>query len=137
MCLRVFHCLSRIPVQRPGAGGGGGPRPGSTAAVPRAGGRQLLLPASLRPADVYHAFAVQQENSHQRQGQRNRRGQGCLPVSVFFSYILSFTGTLTHSVKGFDFYGVIHTCKGSICCWCISMLVGYIRSLQSTFIMQK
>lgn len=67
----VFRCLSRIPVQRPGAGGGGGPGPGSAAAAPRAGGRQLLLPASLRPADVHHAHALQQEDSHQWQGQRD------------------------------------------------------------------
>lgn len=91
LCVRVcvFHCLSRIPVQRPGAGGGGGPRPGSAAAAPRAGGRQLLLPASLRPADVHHTHAVQQENGHQRQGQRNRGGQSRLPVSSSV-FILSF-----------------------------------------------
>lgn len=84
MCVSacVLHCLSRIPVQRPGAGGGGGPGPGSAAAAPRAGGHQLLLPASLRPADVHYAHAVQQENSHKRQGQRNGGGQGCLPVSA-------------------------------------------------------
>lgn len=85
-CVCVFfYCLSRIPVQRPGAGGGGGSRPGSSAAAPRAGGCQLLLPASLRPADVHHAYAVQQENSHQRQGQRNGGGQSRLPVSALFS----------------------------------------------------
>lgn len=82
----VFHCLSRIPVQRHGAGDGGGPGPGSAAAAPRASGRQLLLPASLRPADVHHAHTVQQENSHQRQGQRNRRGQSRLPVSFFIFF---------------------------------------------------
>lgn len=77
----VFHCLSRIPVQRHGAGDGGGPWPGSAAAASRAGGRQLLLPASLRPADVHHTHTVQQENSHQRQGKRDRRGQGRVLVS--------------------------------------------------------
>lgn len=94
MSVCVFHCLSRIPVQRPGAGDGGGPRPGSTAAAPCAGGCQLLLPASLRPADVHHAHALQQENSHQRQGQRNRGGQGRLPVSLFLFIALS-SATLT------------------------------------------
>lgn len=83
----VFHCLSRIPVQRSGAGGGSGPRPGSAAAAPRAGGRQLLLPASLRPAHVHHAHPVQQKNSHQRQGQRNRGGEGRLSVSIPFSFL--------------------------------------------------
>lgn len=90
----VFHCLSRIPVQRPGAGGGGGSRPGSSAAAPRAGGRQLLLPASLWPADVHHAYTVQQENSHQRQGQRNGGGQSRLPVSPLFLYCSFFVQKL-------------------------------------------
>lgn len=80
--MSVLPCLSRIPVQRPWPGDGGGPGPGSAAAAPRGGGCQLLLPASLRPADVHHAHALQQENSHQRQGQRHGGGQGCLPVSV-------------------------------------------------------
>lgn len=93
MSVCVFHCLSIIPVQRPGAGDGGGPGPGSTAAASRTGGRQLLLSASLRPADVHHTHAVQQENSHQRQGQRNRGGQGCLPVSSYFIYCLFFFWT--------------------------------------------
>lgn len=80
MC--ALPCLSRIPVQRPWAGDGGGPGPGSAAAAPRGGGRQLLLPASLRPADVHHAHALQQEDSHERQGQRHGGGQGRLPVSL-------------------------------------------------------
>lgn len=90
LVLCVFPCLSRIPVQRPGAWGGGGPWPGSAAAAPRAGGCQLLLPASLWPAHVHHAHTVQQENDHQRQGQGNGGGQGRLPVSLFniFSAIL-------------------------------------------------
>lgn len=79
----VFHCLSRNPVQRPGARCGGGPGSGGAAVAPRVGGRQLLLPASLRPAYVHHTHALQQENSHQWQGQRNGRGQGCLPVSIY------------------------------------------------------
>ena len=95
----VFHCLSRIPVQRHGAGDGGGPGPGSAAAAPRAGGRELLLPASLRPADVHHAHAVQQENCHQRQGQRNRRGQGRLPVSLFTLHSFIISGSLTQCLS--------------------------------------
>lgn len=78
----VLPCLSRIPVQRPWAGDGGGPGPGSAAAAARGGGCQLLLPASLWPADVHHAHALQQENNYQWQGQRHGGGQGCLPVSV-------------------------------------------------------
>lgn len=82
-CVVCFHCLSRIPVQRPGAQCGGGPRSGGAAVAPRVGGCQLLFPASLRPADVHHAHALQQENSHQWQGQRNGGGQGCIPVSIY------------------------------------------------------
>ena len=136
VCLCVFHCLSRIPVQRPGAGRGGGPRPGGAAAPPRAGGRQLLLPAPLRPADVHHAHALQQENSHQRQGQRNRGGQGRLPVScsvyMFFLFRRSNSFNQRFSMRTvvsvFASHRVIHACRGSICCGCILMLVSWIGS---------
>lgn len=129
--MSVLPCLSRIPVQRPGAGDGGRPGPGSAAAAPRGGGCQLLLPTSLRPADVYHTHALQQENGHQRQGQRHGGGQGCLPVSVF---ALQYT-PLSSVTEGFDLQSgcvsvcqVIHACGESICCGCILMLVGDVGS---------
>lgn len=77
-------CVSRIPLQRSGPRGCGGPWPRSTSPAACPGGRQLLLPAALRPADVHHAHTVQQNDSHRWQRQRNGGGQGRLPVSVFF-----------------------------------------------------
>lgn len=84
--------LSRIPVQRPGLRRCGWAGPGRPAAAPGAGGRQLLLPAPLRPADVHHALAVQQEDRHQQQGQGDGGGQGRLPVSILCYYLLIFSG---------------------------------------------
>lgn len=139
----VFHCLSRIPVQRPGAGGGGGPGPGSAAAAPRAGGRQLLLPASLRPADVHHAHALQQENSHQWQRQRNRGGQGRLPVSRFIIPSYCFVFRCFNSFKCLQL-GCIsvcqspgHSCLQRACCGCILMLMGHIGSFWKRLILRS
>lgn len=109
-------CLSRIPVQRPGARRGGGPRPRSAAAAPGAGGRQLLLPAPLRPAHVHHSHALQQEDGNQRQGQRDGGGQGGLPVSIHLLLLQIFD-----QLFGFLMFASRQALHAwNICCGCIN-----------------
>lgn len=75
-------CLSRLPVQQPQFGCSSGIGLGRPAAVARAGGHQLFLPAPVWPAHVHHPQAVQQEDCHQWQEQRDGGRQGRLSVSV-------------------------------------------------------
>ncbi len=75
-------CLSRFAVQRPRPGRSGWAGVSWPAAAARASGRQLLLPAPVRPAYVHHPQALQQKDSYKRQKQRARGGQSCLPVSI-------------------------------------------------------
>lgn len=75
-------CLSRFAVQRPRPGHSGWAGVSWHAAAARASGRQLLLPAPVRPAHVHHPQDLQQKDSYKRQKQRARGGQSCLPVSI-------------------------------------------------------
>lgn len=75
-------CLSRLPVQQPRFGCSSGTGHGRLAAAAGAGGHQLLLPAAVWPAYVHHPQAVQQEDGHQWQEQRDGGRESCLSVSV-------------------------------------------------------